>query len=38
MEKEGLSDINPHLAKVILDYSHPTLSQRIAAIEKAQAC
>ena len=38
LEKEGLSDINPHPAKVILDYSHPTLSQRIAAIEKAQAC
>lgn len=38
LEKEGLSDINPHPAKVILDYSHPTLSQRITAIEKAQAC
>lgn len=34
LHKESLSDINPHPAEVILYYSHPTLSQRITAIEK----
>jgi len=34
LHKEALSDINPHPVKVLLDYSHPTLSQRITAIEK----
>lgn len=33
LSKEALSDINPHPVKVVLDYSHPTLSQRITAIE-----
>ena len=32
--KEDYSDINPHPLVVKLTYSHPTLSQRIAAIEK----
>ena len=32
-EKESLADINPHPLKVVFDYSHPTLSQRITAIE-----
>ena len=34
LTKESLSDINPHPAEVALHYSHPTLSQRISAIEK----
>ncbi len=34
LSKEALSDINPHPVKVLLDYSHPTLSQRIEAIER----
>ena len=34
LSKDDLSDINSHPAKVILDYSHPTLSQRIEAIER----
>ena len=34
LHKEAESDINPHPAKVFIDYSHPTLSQRITAIEK----
>jgi STE24 endopeptidase len=33
LEKESLSDVNPHPLKVLLNYSHPTLSQRISAIE-----
>ncbi len=33
LHQEALSDINPHPLKVFLDYSHPTLSQRIEAIE-----
>ncbi len=33
LSKESFSDINPHPAEVILEYSHPTLSQRITAIE-----
>ena len=37
LHKEALSDINPHPVKVVLDYSHPTLSQRITAIEGAQS-
>ena len=34
LHKEAESDINPHPVKVFIDYSHPTLSQRITAIEK----
>ncbi|MBO4846307.1 MAG: M48 family metallopeptidase [Lachnospiraceae bacterium] len=34
LNKEALGDINPHPLKVFLDYSHPTLSQRITAIRK----
>lgn len=34
LNKESLSGINPHPAMVVLSYSHPTLSQRIDAIEK----
>lgn len=34
LSKESLSNINPHPAVVMLEYSHPTLSQRVAAIEK----
>lgn len=37
LHKEALSDINPHPVKVVLDYSHPTLSQRITAIEGVQS-
>ena len=33
LNKEALSDINPHPAVVILKYTHPTLSQRIDAIQ-----
>lgn len=33
LNKESLSGINPHPAMVVLAYSHPTLSQRIDAIE-----
>lgn len=33
LHKESLADINPHPAVVFLEYSHPTLSQRITAIE-----
>lgn len=36
LHKEALSDINPHPLIVKLSYSHPTLSQRIAAIEKEE--
>lgn len=32
--KESLSDVNPHPAVVLLYDSHPTLSQRITAIER----
>lgn len=32
--KESLSNINPHPWIVKMDYSHPTLSQRIDAIRK----
>ena len=35
LNKEALSDINPPPATVLLNYSHPTLSQRIEAIERA---
>ena len=34
LNKEALGDINPHPLKVFLDYSHPTLSQRISAIDR----
>ena len=37
LHKEALSDLNPHPVKVVLDYSHPTLSQRITAIEGVQS-
>ncbi|MCR5778292.1 MAG: M48 family metallopeptidase [Lachnospiraceae bacterium] len=33
LHKEAESDINPHPAMVFIEYSHPTLSQRITAIE-----
>ena len=33
LNKEALSEINPHPLVVALEYSHPTLSQRIEAIE-----
>ena len=36
LSKESLSGVNPHPAMVILNYSHPTLSQRIDAIRKCQ--
>ena len=36
LHKEALSDINPHPLKVLLQYSHPTLSQRITAIENVE--
>lgn len=32
LSKESLSDLNPHPAVVVLEYSHPTLAQRIEAI------
>lgn len=35
LNKESLSEINPHPLMVLLSYSHPTLSQRIAAIEES---
>ena len=35
LSKESLSDINPHPLIVKLEYSHPTLSERIAAIEES---
>ena len=34
LNKESLSDINPHPLIVKLEYSHPTLSERITAIKK----
>lgn len=37
LNKESLSEINPHPLMVLLSYSHPTLSQRIAAIEEVGA-
>ena len=37
LNKESLAGINPHPATVVLEYSHPTLSQRIAAIESNSA-
>lgn len=37
LSKGALSDINPHPIKVVLDYSHPTLSQRIDNIRYNQA-
>ena len=37
LTKESLSKVNPHPWIVMTEYSHPTLSQRIAAIEKAKA-
>ena len=37
LSKESLSDINPHPLVVKLEYDHPTLSQRIAAIREEEA-
>lgn len=34
---DSLSDLNPHPALVALEYSHPTLSQRVALVEKHMA-
>ncbi len=34
LSRDNLSDLNPHPAIVALEYTHPTLSQRIAAVEK----
>lgn len=34
LSKESLSNVNPHPYIVMVDYSHPTLSQRIAAIRE----
>ena len=34
LSRENLSDLSPDPLLVKLEYSHPTLSQRIAAIEK----
>lgn len=34
LNREALSDLNPHPAVVALEYSHPTLAQRIEAIRK----
>jgi len=36
LSRENLSDLSPSPLLVKLEYSHPTLSQRIAAIEKLQ--
>ena len=36
LNKESLASINPHPAMVVLSYSHPTLSQRIEAIERVK--
>lgn len=35
LSKDNLSDLNPHPVIVALEYTHPTVSQRIDAIEKA---
>ena len=34
LSRDNLSDLNPHPMIVALEYTHPTLSQRIAAVEK----
>lgn len=36
LAKENFADLSPHPLLVKLEYSHPTLSQRIEAIEKAK--
>lgn len=36
LNKDSLSNLNPHPFIVTMEYSHPTLSQRIDAIEKAE--
>lgn len=36
LHNEALSEINPHRWTVITEYSHPTLSDRITAIRKAE--
>ena len=35
LAKENFADLAPHKALVVLEYSHPPLSERIAAIEEA---
>ena len=37
LSRENLSDLSPNPVLVRLEYSHPTLSQRITAIEKLQS-
>ena len=34
LSRDNLSDLNPHPVIVALEHSHPTISQRFAAIEK----
>lgn len=34
LARENLSNLNPHPATVLLNYSHPPLNQRIAALER----
>ena len=34
LAKENFADLSPHPLLVKLEYSHPTLSQRIEAIQK----
>ena len=36
LSKDALSNLNPHPFVVKLEYSHPTLSQRIDAIRNAE--
>lgn len=36
LNREALSDLNPHPVVVALEYSHPTLAQRIEAIRKVE--
>lgn len=36
LHRESLSEINPHKWTIITQYSHPTLSDRITAIQKAE--
>ena len=37
LERDSLDNLNPHPLIVKLEYSHPTLSQRITAIKKAES-
>ncbi len=34
LARQNFSDLSPHPALVLLEYSHPTLAQRVEAIEK----